>query len=253
MFSVKPLSTIASVIACISLLSGCAGVTSVKEVTNDPSAYISKKFSVASLPPEISKKIPVDTIRSGQERITFVTEATQEDLKQKKDSWTTTITLNDLGNGIFQRTRENSNNNIPYAITYSMTYRGIGDLRWQTIPLNRSMTAPLYVVKEITRFDPVPTSVNQTFSYEYQTGTETQVANFAAIKVRCKTTREFAAKAIHSKLTGTALEFECEIFANNILQNRTKWVLLKNYGVAIQTESVGSTNKIHLRVIDVKS
>jgi hypothetical protein len=73
----------------------------------------------------------------------------------------------------------------------------------------------------------------------------------APAKKSCTSTRVLAAADIHKKLVGTGLEIECQQFTNNSVQSRTKWVCLKDYGVAIQTESTGSAYKTVIRVVDV--
>lgn len=240
-----------SMAACIGLLAACTSVSTVKEVTSDPSAYLSKKFTTASLSPSFMKKLPTDTIRSGQGRISLVTESNYEAADGKKETWKNKITLTDLGQGIFQKTMELSNNDIPYKVHYGLTYRGIMDLRWQAVPLRGSMTEPLYEVKDVTRFDSFPTTENQEFTVDYSSGNEVQIAGFLSARKSCKATRILAAGDIHKKLDGKGLEIECQQFSNNLVQSRGKWVFLQNYGVAIQTESVGSAYKTLVRVIDV--
>lgn len=253
MFSMNLAFRCTSAVVCIGVLSGCTSVAPVKDVTSDPAAYMSKNFAAVMLSPSVAKSVPADAIPAGQGKLSLVTEANYESADGKKESWKNTITLTDLGQGLFQRMSEHSNNDIPYRISFSLTYRGFMDLRWQGVPLRGSMTEPLYEVKEVTRFDAVPTSENQEFAVEYSSGSSIQIANFDKTRKSCKATHRLDAKAIHAKLVGAGLEFECQSLKDNVVQGRSKWVFLQNYGVAILTESTGSSYKTVIRVVDVKA
>lgn len=251
MCSANLVAKIFSTTACIGLLTACTSVSSVKEVTSDPSAYLAKKFVKASLSPSLVKKLPADDIRSGRAQISLVTESNYEAADGKKETWKNKITLIDLGQGVFQKTVEQSNNNIPFKVHYGLTYRGLMDLRWQSVPLRRSITEPLFEVKDVTRFDALPIAENQEFTVDYSSGNEVQIAGFFSARKSCKATRQLAAQDIHKKLDGKGLEIECQQFSNNLVENRSKWVFLQNYGIAIQTEGIGSAYKTIIRVIDV--
>lgn len=239
------------VLICAISISACTSISTVKEVTSDPAAYLSKKFTTGSISPNVAKKIPVGTTRSGPGRFVLIAQANYESSDGKKESWKNTITLVDLGQGVFQRTSELSNNDIPYKVNYSLSYKGIMDIRWQSVPLRGSVTEPLYEVKDVVRFDPLPISENQDFVFDYLSGNEVQVANFLSAKKSCKTTRLLAANELNKKLVGGGLEIECQQFANNVVQSRSKWVYLQYYGFAVQTEQTGSAYKTLVKFIDV--
>jgi hypothetical protein len=148
---------------------------------------------------------------------------------------------------------ELSNNDIPYSLSYSLTYKGIIDLKWQNVPLRGRVTGPIYAVKDAARFDAIPSAIDKEFVVDYTSGFHTQIANFLSSQKACKTLRTLAASELHKKLTGQATEIECQLRANNAVQTRGKWVLLQDYGMAVSTEITSSSVKTVFRVVDVSN
>lgn len=239
----------------LGLLSACASVTHVKDVTADKVGYLDKKFSPSTLAPAILKSLPLEEKPSnfGQLKITAEVTSEQSDGKsnEKKLSWKRITTFIDKGNGLIQRMSEASNNDIPYALIYSLTYKGIFELKSQEIPLRSINAGVPYEVKQIARLDPTPSSINKEFSIDAAIGTEPQIANYTSLKNLCKTTKAISASDIHAKIPGQALELECQAQINNVVTSRSKWVLLQTYGLAIPLESVNVSTKTSIRVIGV--
>jgi len=234
------------------LLSACTSVTPVKDVTSDQAGYMTKKFSPKSLSTDVEKKIPpsAKTTNSGQVKITV--EANTEQNDGKKQSYKNILTLTDVGNGQFQRLMEQTSNDIPYSLIYALTYKGMVGLRWQVVLLRNNMTTPLYEIRDVTRFDAIPSAANNEFVVEYSIGTENQMANSLLGQLSCKAARIFDAKELNEKLTGLATEFDCQQLYNKAIQSHSKWVMLQKYGFAILTEEVTSTQKTHYRVVDLR-
>lgn len=232
------------------LLSACSSVASVKEVTSDQAGYMTKKFSPKSLSANIEKKIPptVDSTNFGQLKITV--EASNEQSDGKKQSYKNVMTLTDMGNGQVERLIEQISNDISYNLVYALTYKGIVGLRWQAVPLLGTRTTPLYEIRDVTRFDAIPSKANNEFVVEYTMGREDQMAGGIATQLACKSTRIFDAKELNEKLPGLATEFNCQQLYNKAVQNHSKWVMLQKYGFAIMTEEITSTQKTCFRVID---
>ncbi|MBV0881824.1 hypothetical protein KTQ42_21325 [Noviherbaspirillum sp. L7-7A] len=157
------------------------------------------------------------------------------------------------GQGLVQKMEEESNNGIPYLLTYSLTYLGFLDLRWQHVPLRSHTTRMMSGVDDISRFDPLPLSGSREAVIEYRSGTEAQTVNFIPVRSMCKATKTMQASALHAKLVGMAIELECTNIMNNVLQSRRKWVFLREYGTAILMETASSAFKKTFRIIDVKA
>lgn len=233
------------------LLSACTGAVSVKDVTTNEKGYLASTFSPQTLPAAVAAKIPRDASHAGFGRLTIVADAKTEAADGKSESWKTATTWIDEGSGLVQKVTEDSYNDIPYRHLYSLTYKGIVDLKWQRVPLQGAVTGPIYEIKSIDRFDAAPSAVGDEFEIDYWSAPRIQIANFYSFRRLCKATRALAASELNSKLAGAALELECEVWANNAVVTRSKWVMLQRYGAAFLTELTTSARKTTYHVIDV--
>ncbi len=231
------------------VLAGCT-VTPVKEVTADKVGYLTSKFSPQVLSPSVAKKLPASGNIASFGRITIKVETDIEQSDGKKESLTSEVTFIDGGKGLVQRMSEISSNGIPFDLLYSLTYKGIYDLRWQAVPLRGSNSGLAYEVKDISKFDVIPTSAGNEFTVEYTSGTAIQIANLLASKKTCKALRIVGAQEIFTKIQGQAIEFECEQVSNGAIQKRAKTILLQQYGIAIETEATYASRKAVSRVVD---
>lgn len=239
-------------IVSLVLLSACSSssVIPVAEVTSDQMGYLSKKFSPQSLSPALAKKLPPDDKSTKFERLIFTMEMNLEKQDGKKESWKSVITYFNSGNGLVQKMHESSNNDIPYALYYSLTYKGIVDLRWQSVPLHSRTTNDLYEIKDTTRFDAVPAAVNKESIVEYTSGSQAQTTNFFTHQKLCKVMGTRAASELHKKLPGQVTDIECQLRSNNVVQHRTKWAMLHKYGMAIPLESADVSRKTVSSIVD---
>jgi hypothetical protein len=240
-------------LAGLTLMSGCSSVSPIQEVTADIPGYFGKKFAVPLLRESVVKKIPASltpAVSMREMKVTMTADFENSDGKSEQAQITATYTPTDKG--LIQRFQEYSANGIPYALFYSLTYQGLQDLRWQNAPLRSSVTSPLYEIKEIERMDAMPTQVGQTFNIRYQTGTEGQVANFRSFEKRCKVARSRPATTIDASLRGEALDVECEYLVNTLVDMRSNYVFLKDYGVSMLTENISSNRKAKYTITKVQ-
>lgn len=235
----------------LALLSACAPIPAVKDVTADRDGHMQRNFAPQAVNPAVLKKVPAEAGHAGPGKLTITRIAHSEQNDGKKTSWKSVATYTDVGNGLFERMDEFSSNDIPTALYFALSYKGIFDLRWQNVPLQRMRAMPLYEVKEITRFDSIPAAMKE-FEWDFSTGPQAQIANYLASQKKCKAVRRIAASEIYRSLGGQATEIDCETYANNSVQNRTKYMLLEQYGVGVLTELSSSVNKIVYEITDVK-
>lgn len=233
------------------LLSACSSIAQVQDVTADKAGYLSKNFSAQSLSPNVAKKIPREISVARFKTLTIIREGGAEQSGGKKETWKSVVTLVNVGNGLVQRMEEISNNDIPYGLFYSLTYKGVIDLKWQNVPLRGRVTSPIYEIKDTTRFDAIPLAMGKKSVIDYTSGMHGQIANFLSSQKTCKTLRTIAAKELNGKLTGQATEIECQLDTNKVVQSRGTWFLLQDYGAAISTEFASSSIKTTFRIVDV--
>lgn len=233
-------------------LGACSSVVAVKDVAADQDAYLRQKFTTADINPAVAAKLPKVAGR-GFGQLVITREGVTEGSDGKKDSNVLTTTYIDGGNGLVSYKTELSNNGIPYALMYATSYRGLLTLRSQVVPLRLQNSGSIFEVKEIDDVTALGTETGSTFRARYKTGMSIQFANFSEREKSCTAVRRFAAAELNGKLTGNAVEFDCEERSNNAVQDRSKWALLEQYGLAVQIEGVSATSKSTYRITDVKA
>lgn len=230
------------------LLSACASGPELA----DP-ATLPAKFAPPALSPALAKQLPASALGSRFGQLVITTRSNSEQTDGRKEAWTAAMTLVDGGNGLVQTMTELSSNEVLYGRIHSLSYRGLIDLRWQNVQLANPGASQVYEVKNASRFDALPTGLNQEFAYEFQSGAEAQSTNFQTSQRHCKSIRTLPASQLHQKLPGQATELECSQRNNNGAPNTSRWMLLEDYGVAILVESKSGSRKVDVRLLDVKS
>ncbi len=230
----------------IALLSACSSTAPVKEITSDKLGYLSRNFSAQSLSPVLAKKVPSDDRSAKFKQLTIKTEESVEELDGKKESWKTVSTYLNSENGLVQRVQDLMNNDIPFALKYSLTYKGFFDFRTQYVSLGRSNAEPIIEIKDVMRLDTIPSVADKEFEINYTYGVDTQAT------MKCRTTGTRTGSEIHKKIPGQITDIECENIKNNVLLSRTKWIMFQEYGFAIILEATGSSRKVYSRVVDFK-
>jgi len=240
------------IVIVASLLAACASApppVSEKPAT-DQEAFTSRKLTPQSLTPAVARRIPPETggKRFGTIAITTVVNTIEPGGRTETSDFVLRFT--DAGNGLVQRVAEMSKVGIAFASTYSLTYKGLVDLKVQDVPLRRTVTRPVIEWKEVSRFDALPSEPGREFSFHYSTGLESQTSNFLPIQYSCKSTRKVPASTLNAKIQGEALELECRLSNNNRLQSSSKWMLLLAYGVAIEIEHTRAASRSTTRIAD---
>lgn len=241
-------------VVCILAVAACAPMTKVKDVTADKMGYMTKHFSIQSIDAEVAKKISgnvVPTENFRELKASFSLESAQVD--GKKTLLEGSNIYYPLGNGFIQQLTEYSANDIPINLFYVVKY-GVLSLRWQTVPLQSSVAAPMFETKKISRFESIPARAGQEFNLEFSTGHAQVASTQPNSKWACKIIKVGSANAIHPKLKGQAIEVSCEITNGDVgaISGRTTWAYLEGYGVPIVTESVTAAGKSTYKITEIK-
>lgn len=232
------------------LLTACGTVTPVKEVTDNPEAYLNQRFAAHDLIPSVRKA--VQDKGGTPRRITFIREGTATTVDGKALSWKSRLLLITKSDGIVQKLEEVSTNDLINTIFYSVSYKGIVDLRWQSVPVRARFAAPIYEIKEVRHFKPMAGEPEPYLDMRFTSGLMNQTANFPEAEVTCSAIRRFPATEIHKKLTGLATELGCKIINASVVKSRSKWAVLDSYGTAIKTEYANNQLTERYRVLDVE-
>lgn len=236
----------------VSLLAACASPppTVSEKPTPDQAVFASRKFAPQYLAPAVARRIPTEAGRPRFGVLTIATEVDTIESGGRLETSNVVLRFTDAGNGLMQRVAELSKVGIAFGSTYSLTYKGLADLKLQDVPLRRTVTRPVIEWKEVSRFDAIPSDPGKEFSFHYATGLESQTSNFLPIQNACKSTRKVPASTLHSRIPGDMLELECRLSSGNALQSGSKWALLLAYGVAVEMEHTRATSRSTTRIAD---
>jgi len=236
----------------VSLLAACAAppptVSERPPAEQDP--FVSRKFAPEYLAPAVARKIPPGAGSPRFGVITIATVVNTIEIGGRLETSNVALRFTDVGNGLMQRVSELSKVGIAFGSTYSLTYKGLADLKLQDVPLRSTVTRPVIEWKDVSRFDALPSEPGREFSFHYATGLESQRSNFLSIQNNCKSTRKVPAMTLHPRIQGDALELECRLSSNNALQSSSKWMLLLAYGMAVETEHTRATSRSTTRITD---
>lgn len=147
---------------------------------------------------------------------------------------TTALRFVNLNNGLVQRAAQLSKYDTDYGTTYSLMWRGLIDLKRQEVAPRTAVTRPVIEVKNVARFDTLPTDLAREFRADYTTGLEAQTSGLLPVDFTCRTSRRLPAANLHPRMQGDALELECRLRADNAVQSASRWAVLLSYGVAIE-------------------
>lgn len=232
------------------LLAGC--MTAPMDVAADKWGYMSK-FTLQEIPVAVQAKLPVQKAVPGFSQVTLSMTGESESTDGKKESWKSLATYKDGGHGTVQKMLELSSNDIVYAFIYSISYKGLLELRWQQVRLQGGNSF-INETKEISRMHDIPGELGKEFVIDFKTGINTQFLNYTPQRLVCTPARQMPATEIHPKLRGQATEINCQASKGEqgeIPLFRTKSAYLASYGFAIVLEENTSTTKRTFRVLDV--
>ncbi len=212
--------------------------------------FADRKLEQRFLTPVLAAKIPVEAHQARFRTITIATAATSVEANGRSEFSNSVMRFTNVGNGLVQRATELTRYETSYGSTYSLSYKGLVDLKMQEVPLRTSIVRPVIEIKAAARFDAMPTEPGKEFTFDYSTGLEKQTSNFLPIQFACKSIRKLSASSLHEKIPGEALELECRLRNNSALQSASKWMLLLAYGIAVEVEHIRGTNRVMTRIVD---
>jgi len=237
-------------IAITALLTACASAPP-PQAPRGADPFVERKLTPRFLAPAVAAKIPADANNPRFGTITIATASTLVENSGRTEFSNTTLRFTNVGNGLLQRVSELTRYETSYGATYSLSYKGLIDLKFQEVPLRTTIVRPVIEMKTATRFDALPTEPGRELTIDYSTGLENQTSNFLPIRFSCRSTRKLLANSLNAKIPGEALELDCRLVNNNNVQSGSKWMVLLAYGIAIEVEHTRSTNRVLTRIVDI--
>jgi len=232
-------------------LAGCAQ-PAVKDIAANKTGYLDENFSPQKLPADVGKQVAAAEVKSPSRTLRITLNATLED-SGKKETPVVLATVKVLGNGLVQEMQEYSNNGIPYAITYALSYMGLFPLKEQRVFYSRPTANLPTEVKQLNQLarNLVRPNENAEYVFEWLNGTSMQIANFSNIKLVCNSGKFYPAAQLHSNLSGNAIDLNCTRQINGVVRVKHKYVMLLEYGFVLKLDQQSSTNTEAFKVVGV--
>jgi hypothetical protein len=239
-------------------VAGCANLPATKDVVANPQAHLAN-FGTTGLKPEVLAKLPKGESPLGFNKLQFDMDVSEVSTGERRDrdSLTATFNYENAGNALVKSYEEYRSNQVPYRINYKLTYRGLMQLKWQSVFHNRAVADIGYQVKTVKRADPLPASVaaGSAFEYDVASGTEVQVAGFVDGRRTCTVVGAPAAAAqLHGSLQGQYREVSCDNYgANGAVASKSTYAYLMQYGVVIPRTYADSSTRNTYKLTAVRS
>lgn len=227
---------------------------SVKEINSDRKAYLTNAFSPQALDDRIVKrletlKLAQASFREANIRFTVVYETSQ-----KKQDLVFKGTYLNAGKGFVQQYLELTNNDVPYALAFSINYAGILVLKSQEVGLNSAYPRNrALVINDISMatLDLSNPKIGDESTFKYEADFEFTAVHDPRL-LNCRTMDVTPAVKLHSKLVGNAVILGCDLQINGVLQKKSTYGFLSHYGFAVLLEEKGSAYKILTTITDVE-
>lgn len=235
-------------LACLPvLLAACVNTPATRDVVGNPEAHLAQ-FAPATLNKEVAAKLPAGEPELGFRRMEVDMQLTEvrSDERNGRDAVTTTHHYVNAGRGLVQSWDEVRNNDVPFRVNYKLSYRGLLQLKWQTVFHSRPNADMPYEIKTFKRFDSLPASLaaNRPFEYGMNWGTQVQVAGYRDTREACTPGATAPASQLHASLKGEWRELNCENYGpNGTISSKTSFAWLPQYGIVLQRSFVDSATR----------
>jgi hypothetical protein len=215
--------------------------TNIKDVEADPQAYLGTQFSPRVMAPQVTQMITAaDNEPLHFKRIVLhLTWHFNVNNPAKASTTDEVRTLTNAGGPFVQELLENDRNGIPMVQVYGLTYRGLLDMRKQSLNLSKEFATQPGEVKSLEHFDPI-SAVDSGMNFAYHFGPSSQTTTLSAASVRCVSDGREPASTLDPSLTGDAIKVVCSNYSeNNVMKSQLSSLYLPQYGVAVP---VGGTS-----------
>jgi hypothetical protein len=236
------------------LSAGCVGVVPVKNVESDKLGYLTRTFTLESMPGGVASQITTKDhgtlpfqrmVLSVTPHFTVVPGGGTPPVVHS--SWT----LINAGGPFVQMLEEQSSNGVDVRQDYGISYRNFLAVREQVMQLNRTDSSLIMQIKGLQTFTPLATTDAPAGGVDirYEWGSPIQIANLSNLSVRCDYGARYAAARLNPKLVGEAQELNCQYTnKNGIVTDRMVRALLTYYGVTVLTRKQTSTATVDFRI-----
>ncbi len=235
---------------------GCTGNVAVKDVQGDKLGYLTKTFTLKSVPADPAKAVTArdpgplpfhKMTLSLTPKFVHTSSATPPEYHLR---WT----LINAGGPFVQYLQEQNSNGIDTRQDYGISYRNILAMRAQDMQLDHTESTFIMEMKSVDSFAPLVLdgSGSGDFDLHYSWGNPIQIANLAHVALHCTYAGRYPASKINAKFAGDAQDLKCDrMNRNGVIETHTIDTLLVHYGVTIRTRSESASATILFQYDDV--
>jgi hypothetical protein len=243
-------------ISAVLLTSGCVGVVPVKNVESDKVGYLTRTFTLESVPGGVASQITAKdngTLPFHRMVLSVTPHFAVVPGGGTPPVFHSSWTLINAGGPFVQTLDEQTSNGVDTRQDYGITYRNFLTVREQVLVLNRTDSSFIMQIKGLQSFTPLaagyPPAGGVDIHYEW--GNPIQIANLSNLSVRCDYGARYPASRLNPKLVGEAQELNCQYTnKNGIVTDRMVRALLTYYGVTVLTRKQTSTATVDFRIDD---
>jgi hypothetical protein len=238
------------------LATGCVGVVPVKSVESDKVGYLTRTFTLESVPGALATQITAKddgTLLFHRMVLNVTPHFTVVPGGGTPPAFHSSWTLINAGGPFVQVLEEQSSNGVDIRQDYGISYRNFLAVREQVLLLNRADSGFIMQIKGLQDFTPLATAGTPVggIDIRYEWGSPIQIANLSNLSVRCAYGARYPAAKLNPKLLGEAQELNCEYTNNNgVVTDRMVRALLTYYGVTVLTRKQTATATVDFRIDD---
>lgn len=232
-------------------LSGCAGdPVALSKIVKDKKAYLNQHFAKQSVSEAVIKKLPHDDNASviTDSRLIFETKTTSGDKTYNKKE---ILSFFSLGDGLVQSETEYTSNDITTGYNFSLSYRGLNDVKWVYVSAAIGYSGMPYEIKEIIRWDNLGTKEGDVSTVDFKWGNVVQIVGYHDGQYKCTVTKLFKANELHSALSGQARELDCQTTKDGAVFLRSKYAYIVDLGFAIPIEATSANYKTEYKLVEI--
>lgn len=228
-------------------------LTPFSTINTDRTAYLHKNFSSHEISPGVLARLP----KFGDSGVNFhsidlhirsIYRAAGKTIHRK-----ITQHIEKTDNGLLLQLLKYSQNDIPYLLVFDLDYGGFVSLKMQSAVFQKTYANTPIRVRKIksVNANPFMLANNQTFEIKWEQSLDSYNAIIYKKSNYCRAGKEFSAASVSPKFTGSAQYFACNEYANGILIIRSRYLVLKDYQVAVVVESDTSYYKVSDTITNV--
>jgi len=214
----------------------------------------SPAFAPNALPPAVREAVVATRVPTQTKRQLELTIDRHVQRNSRQTIARGTVIFDPAGDGLFNVTTEFTSNGIPFRTNFALRDPGIDCLRHQSVLHRSTFPDSMIETVELSTLSSGKTAPVEGSEYVV----DMRVQKRACISPVPYSERHvgragprYAARKLHSRFAGDAVDFSCGIPFNDVLQGRNRYAMRLDYGSGVETEMTSTEWVSTVAVLDV--